>query len=155
VSEEANNLKRVTKECLYLGIEKAVVGNPIGDVMHAVQTHAERNRFSLVRDLLAHGVGREMREEPNFPHIGNPGKGILLKEGMVFTIEPMLNAGKTLMTIDADGWTDYINRTIEMSGDSIIKAAYYAAFYIIPDTPTLGIQMIYMATIITQTTCIN
>ncbi|MFC4597798.1 type I methionyl aminopeptidase [Cohnella hongkongensis] len=105
VPEEARHLMRVTKECLYLGIEKAVVGNRIGDVMHALQTHAERNGFSVVRDLLGHGVGRKMHEEPNYPHVGNPGKGFRLKEGMVFTIEPMLNAGTAFMTIDADGWT--------------------------------------------------
>ncbi len=105
VSEEARKLMRVTKECLDLGIEKAVVGNRIGDVMHAVQSHAERNGFSVVRDLLGHGVGREMHEEPNYPHVGKPGKGFRLKEGMVFTIEPMLNAGEPFMTVDADGWT--------------------------------------------------
>lgn len=105
VSEEARKLMRVTKECLDLGIEKALVGNRIGDVMHAVQTHAEQNGFSVVRDLLGHGVGREMHEEPNYPHIGKPGKGFRLKEGMVLTIEPMLNAGKETMKVDADGWT--------------------------------------------------
>jgi len=105
VSEEARKLMEVTKECLYLGIEQAVVGNRIGDVVHAVQSHAERNGYSVVRDLLAHGVGRKMHEEPNFPHVGKPGKGFRLKEGMVFTIEPMINIGTHYMTIDEDGWT--------------------------------------------------
>lgn len=130
VSEEARNLMRVTKECLYLGIEKAVVGNRIGDVMHAVQTHAERNGFSVVRDLLGHGVGREMHEEPNYPHVGNPGKGFRLKEGMVFTIEPMLNAGTALMTIDADGWT-------ARTADGSLSAQYEHTIAITADGPVI------------------
>lgn len=130
VSEEARHLMRITKECLYLGIEKAVVGNRIGDVMHAVQTHAERNGFSVVRDLLAHGVGREMHEEPNFPHVGKPGKGFRLKEGMVFTIEPMLNAGKAMMTIDDDGWT-------ARTADGSLSAQYEHTIAITADGPII------------------
>lgn len=130
VSEEARKLMRVTKECLYLGIEKAVVGSRIGDVMHAVQTHAESNGFSVVRDLLAHGVGREMHEEPNFPHIGKPGKGFRLKEGMVFTIEPMLNAGTAMMTIDADGWT-------ARTADGLLSAQYEHTIAITADGPII------------------
>jgi methionyl aminopeptidase len=130
VSDEARKLMQVTKECLYLGIEKAVVGNRIGDVMHAVQTYAERNGFSVVRDLLGHGVGREMHEEPNYPHIGNPGKGFRLKEGMVFTIEPMLNAGTPLMTIDADGWT-------ARTADGSLSAQYEHTIAITADGPII------------------
>ncbi|MFD0587253.1 type I methionyl aminopeptidase [Paenibacillus sp. GCM10027627] len=130
VSEEARNLMRVTKECLYLGIEKSVVGNRIGDVMHAVQTHAERNGFSVVRDLLGHGVGREMHEEPSYAHIGNPGKGFRLKEGMVFTIEPMLNAGKAFMTIDGDGWT-------ARTADGSLSAQYEHTVAITADGPII------------------
>ncbi|MFF3926254.1 type I methionyl aminopeptidase [Paenibacillus lactis] len=130
VSDEARNLMQVTKECLYLGIEKAVVGNRIGDVMHAVQTHAERNGFSVVRDLLGHGVGREMHEEPNYPHVGNPGKGFRLKEGMVFTIEPMLNAGAPYMTIDADGWT-------ARTADGSLSAQYEHTIAITADGPII------------------
>ncbi|MEJ8546403.1 type I methionyl aminopeptidase [Brevibacillus borstelensis] len=105
ISDEAKRLMRVTKECLYKGIAQALPGNRIGDVMHAVQTHAEENGYSVVRDLLAHGVGKSLHEEPNYNHVGKPGKGFRLKEGMVLTIEPMINAGTHLMTIDADGWT--------------------------------------------------
>lgn len=130
VSEEARNLMRVTKECLDLGIEKAVSGNRIGDVMHAVQTHAERNGFSVVRDLLGHGVGREMHEEPNYPHVGKPGKGFRLKEGMVFTIEPMLNAGTALMTIDDDGWT-------ARTADGSLSAQYEHTIAITADGPII------------------
>ncbi|MDF2921764.1 MAG: type methionyl aminopeptidase [Paenibacillaceae bacterium] len=128
VSEAARNLMRVTKECLYLGIEKAVAGNRIGDVMHAVQTHAEQNGFSVVRDLLGHGVGRKMHEEPSYAHIGNPGKGFRIKEGMVFTIEPMLNAGKALMTVDADGWT-------ARTADGSLSAQYEHTIAITADGP--------------------
>ncbi|MVO98140.1 type I methionyl aminopeptidase [Paenibacillus lutrae] len=130
VPNEARKLMRVTKECLYLGIEKAVVGNRIGDVMHAVQTHAERNGFSVVRELLGHGVGREMHEEPSYSHVGNPGKGFRLKEGMVFTIEPMLNAGKALMTIDADGWT-------ARTADGSLSAQYEHTVAITADGPII------------------
>ncbi|MFF2089491.1 type I methionyl aminopeptidase [Paenibacillus sp. NPDC058174] len=130
VSEEAHKLMRVTKESLYLGIEKAVAGNRIGDVMHAVQSHAERNGFSVVRDLLGHGVGREMHEEPNYPHIGTPGKGFRLKEGMVLTIEPMLNAGKALMTIDEDGWT-------ARTADGSLSAQYEHTIAITADGPII------------------
>lgn len=105
ISEEAQRLIRVAKECLDLGIAKAIAGNRIGDVMHVVQKHAEGAGFSVVRDLEGHGIGRSMHEEPSFPHVGKPGKGFLLREGMVFTIEPMINAGKFEMFIDFDGWT--------------------------------------------------
>ncbi|KPV56887.1 methionine aminopeptidase [Paenibacillus sp. A3] len=105
ISEEAERLVRVTKECLDLSIPKAIVGNRIGDVMHVVQQHAQQAGFSIVRDLVGHGIGREMHEEPSFAHVGKPGRGFLLQEGMVITIEPMINAGKHEMFIDFDGWT--------------------------------------------------
>lgn len=130
VSEEARNLMRVTKECLYIGIEKAIVGNRIGDVMHAVQSHAEKSGYSVVRDLLGHGVGREMHEEPNYPHVGKPGKGFRLKEGMVMTIEPMINAGKAFMTVDADGWT-------ARTADGSLSAQYEHTIAITADGPII------------------
>lgn len=130
VSEEARKLMRVTKECLDLGIAEAVVGNRIGDVMHAVQSHAERNGYSVVRDLLGHGVGRDMHEEPNYPHVGIPGKGFRLKEGMVFTIEPMINVGTALMTIDADGWT-------ARTADGSLSAQYEHTIAITADGPVV------------------
>lgn len=130
VSQEARKLMRVTKECLVLGIEKALVGNRIGDVMHTVQTHAEQHGFSVVRDLLGHGVGREMHEEPNYPHIGKPGKGFRLKEGMVLTIEPMLNAGKATMKVDEDGWT-------ARTADGSLSAQYEHTIAITADGPII------------------
>ncbi len=105
ISPLAERLVKVTRECLELAIKQAVVGNRIGDVVHAIQKHAEDAGFSVVRDLVAHGIGRSMHEEPNYPHAGKPGRGFRLQEGMVFTIEPMINAGKFDMFIDFDGWT--------------------------------------------------
>lgn len=105
LSPEAEKLMRVTKECLDIGIANALVGNRIGDAMYPLQKHAEANGFSIVRELAAHGVGRELHEEPNFIHVGTPGKGFRFKEGMVLTIEPMVNAGTWRMKIDNDGWT--------------------------------------------------
>lgn len=105
ISEEAERLLRVTKESLYLGIEQAVVGNRIGDISHAIQTYAESNGLSVVRQFIGHGIGSNMHEGPEVPHFGPPGRGPRLKEGMVITIEPMLNIGKYHATIDADGWT--------------------------------------------------
>ncbi|MDU4697589.1 MULTISPECIES: type I methionyl aminopeptidase [Paenibacillus] len=105
VSPEAEKLMRVTKECLELGIAQALPGNRLGDVTSAIQKHAESNGYSVVRDLLGHGIGRSLHEEPNYEHIGVAGKGIRLKEGMVFTIEPMINEGTFRIAIDDDGWT--------------------------------------------------
>ncbi|BFH24552.1 type I methionyl aminopeptidase [Paenibacillus melissococcoides] len=105
ISAAARRLMRVTKECLDLGIRQAVPGNRIGDVTHAIQSHAEANGYSVVRDLLGHGVGRDLHEEPKFAHVGKPGRGFRLQEGMVITIEPMLNEGTHEMWIDDDGWT--------------------------------------------------
>ncbi|WP_458122105.1 type I methionyl aminopeptidase [Paenibacillus sp. Z6-24] len=105
VSPTAEKLMRVTKECLDLGIEQAKSGNRLGDITSVIQQHAESNGFGVVRDLLAHGIGRDLHEEPTYMHVGKPGKGVRLKEGMVFTIEPMITEGTYHMTIDSDGWT--------------------------------------------------
>ncbi|OXM17256.1 type I methionyl aminopeptidase [Paenibacillus herberti] len=105
IPDGSRKLMQVTKECLDIGIAAAVPGNRIGDVMHALQKHAESNGFSVVRDLLGHGVGAEVHEEPSYSHVGKPGKGFRLKEGMVLTIEPMINEGTFEMFIDSDGWT--------------------------------------------------
>lgn len=105
ISEEADKLLKVTKECLYIGIQKAVLGNRLGDISHAIQTHAESHCFSVVRDFTGHGIGRNMHEEPQVLHYGPPHKGFRLVEGMVFTIEPMINLGTYELTIDPNGWT--------------------------------------------------
>jgi methionyl aminopeptidase len=105
ISEQATKLLDTTKESLFRGIEQAVAGNRIGDVAHAIQIYAESNGFSVVRDFIGHGIGSEMHEAPEVPHYGPAGRGPRLKEGMVFTIEPMLNTGSYRTKIDADGWT--------------------------------------------------
>lgn len=105
ISEEAEKLMKVTKECLYLGIEASVIGNRIGDVSHAIQSHAESQGFSVVRDFMGHGIGKIMHEDLQVPHFGRPHRGERLREGMVFTIEPMINLGSYLLKIDPNRWT--------------------------------------------------
>lgn len=105
VSEEVNKLMDITKECLYLGIKEAVIGNRLGDIGHVIQQHAEKNGFSVVREFTGHGIGRSMHEDPMVLHYGQSGRGQRLQEGMVITIEPMINTGDWRSKIDEDGWT--------------------------------------------------
>lgn len=105
ISKEAKQLLKVTKECLYLGIEQAVIGNRLGDVSFAIQQHAEKYNYGIVLELAAHGIGRNIHEDPSIIHKGIPGKGMRLKEGMTFTIEPMLNIGKRYIYMEDDDWT--------------------------------------------------
>lgn len=105
ISNEKKHLMEVTKEALYIGIEKAVIGNRIGDIGHAIQVFAESKGLSVVRDFTGHGIGPTIHEEPLVPHFGKPGKGMRLKEGMVITIEPMLNLGTYFSQMDSNGWT--------------------------------------------------
>jgi methionyl aminopeptidase len=105
ISEQAEKLLKVTKECLYIGIDKAVIGNRLGNISHAIQIHAESNKFSVVREFTGHGIGHNMHEDPQVLHYGHPNKGLRLCEGMVFTIEPMINLGSYDLTIDQNGWT--------------------------------------------------
>jgi methionyl aminopeptidase len=102
---KARKLVDVTYECLMLGIEQARPGKTLGDVGHAIQTHAERNRFSVVRDFCGHGLGQDFHTAPNVVHVGKPGRGVILKPGMFFTIEPMINAGGPAVKVLDDGWT--------------------------------------------------
>lgn len=105
IGEASSRLLKTTKEALYKGIEKAVAGNRIGDISHTVQTFAEAAGYSVVRDFIGHGIGKSMHEDPEVPHHGPAGKGPRLKEGMVFTIEPMLNTGSHYARVEEDGWT--------------------------------------------------
>src|SRR3569833_1826494 len=97
VSDDIKKLMRVTKECLYLGIEKAVVGMRVGDIGYAVQDHAEKNGFGVVKELVGHGVGTHLHEKPEVPNYGRRGSGIKLEEGMVIAIEPKNNAGSAVV----------------------------------------------------------
>ncbi|WP_407311108.1 type I methionyl aminopeptidase [Desulfosporosinus sp. SB140] len=105
ISEQAEKLLKVTKECLYIGIEKAIIGNRLGDISNAIQVHAESHTFSVVREFTGHGIGQDMHEDPQVLHYGPPNKGLRLSEGMVFTIEPMINLGSYNLKIDQNGWT--------------------------------------------------
>ncbi|MBC5645679.1 type I methionyl aminopeptidase [Parabacteroides sp. BX2] len=106
VSPKEEKLVRVAKECLEIGMKAAKPFGFVGDIGHAIQKHAEKNGFSVVRDLCGHGVGLEFHEEPEVTHFGRKGTGMLLVPGMVFTIEPMINMGTYRVYIaEEDGWT--------------------------------------------------
>jgi len=101
----AARLIEVTREALYVGIAQAQVENRIGDISAAIQQHVEAAGFSVVRQYVGHGIGRDMHEDPQVPNFGTPGRGPLLKPGMVLAIEPMVNAGKPDVALLGDGWT--------------------------------------------------
>lgn len=105
VSEDVKALLRTTKEALYLGIEKAVEGNRVGDIGSTVQTYCEKKGYTVVRELVGHGIGRKMHESPEVPNYGKPGTGPLLKKGMCIAIEPMINMGSKNVVFEKDGWT--------------------------------------------------
>ena len=101
----AERLVRVTQECLYKGIEAVRPGARLGDIGHAIQSHAQANRFSVVREFGGHGIGRVFHDEPHVLHYGKRGQGLMLEEGMTFTIEPMINAGRRQIRVLPDKWT--------------------------------------------------
>jgi len=105
VSEDADRLLRVTQECLMHGIAQMYPGKRIGDIGAAVQKHAESHGYGVVRDLVGHGVGRSMHEEPNVPNFGTAGAGIELRPGLVLAVEPMITQGNHEVNILKDGWT--------------------------------------------------
>lgn len=105
VSSEVSKLMQVTKECLYKGVEQAKAGMRIGDISAAVQEHAEKNGYSVVRELVGHGLGRSLHEAPEVPNYGSKGKGVKLQEGLVIAIEPMINMGRRNVVTERDGWT--------------------------------------------------
>jgi methionyl aminopeptidase len=104
-AEAYRSLMRQTKEALFKGIEMALEGNRLGDIGYAIQYHAERAGYSVVREMVGHGLGKNLHEEPEVPNYGRRGTGIKLKEGMVFCIEPMINMGTRFIKQDQDGWT--------------------------------------------------
>lgn len=105
IDAESQHLLDVTKRCLELGIEQARAGKHLGDIGNAIQSYATSEGFSTVYELCGHGVGKSLHEDPAYVHIGRPGTGIRLRPGMVFTIEPMINAGKPEIRVLADHWT--------------------------------------------------
>lgn len=105
IDEETALLMKVAEEALYCGIDKAVVGNRVNDISHAIQQHAEQYGFSVVKTFVGHGIGRQLHEEPQVPNFGVPGQGTRLRQGMTLAIEPMINAGTFEVKVLEDGWT--------------------------------------------------
>lgn len=105
ISKSAQHLMEITREALFLGIEQAAQGNRLSDISHAIQKHVEGAGFSVVRKFVGHGIGKNLHEDPQIPNYGKPGRGIRLKPGMVFAIEPMVNSGGYEVETLKDGWT--------------------------------------------------
>jgi methionyl aminopeptidase len=105
ISEKASRLIDVTRESLYAGIEQAQEGNRLGDISAAVQSVVEGAGYSVVRDFVGHGIGKNLHEDPQIPNFGQKGRGIELKKGMILAIEPMVNEGKYKVQVLPDGWT--------------------------------------------------
>ena len=126
VDDEVQQLLDVTEKSLYQGIEKAIVGNRLYDISHAVQAYSEKYGYGVVRDYVGHGIGRSMHEDPQVPNYGNPGRGPRLKSGMTLAIEPMINMGTPEVKTLNDGWTvitqdgkrsAHFEHTIAITGD--------------------------------------
>lgn len=130
VSAEATALMERTKECFYRGVAKAIAGNRIGDVGHAVQTCAEEAGFSVVREYVGHGVGSHLHEEPDVPNYGTEGRGCRLYAGMTIAIEPMVNAGNAGVRVLPDGWT-------VVTSDGRLSAHYEHTVAVTDDGPVL------------------
>jgi methionyl aminopeptidase len=105
IEDADKQLMKIGEECLFKGIDKARVGNRIGDIGEAIQNHAEKHGYSVVRDLVGHGIGKKLHEEPQVPHYGKAGTGLELKPGLVIAIEPMINAGVFQVKMMDDNWT--------------------------------------------------
>ncbi|ATY31024.1 type I methionyl aminopeptidase [Sphingomonas psychrotolerans] len=128
VSPAAQRLVRTTYEAMWKGIHTVRPGARLGDIGFAIERHARRAGYSIVRDYCGHGIGREMHEEPQILHFGKPGTGLTLREGMVFTIEPMLNQGRRMVHTEDDGWTvvtvdgklsAQFEHTVAVTGDGV------------------------------------
>ena len=126
ISEDAEKLIRVTEECFWRGLEQVREGNRIGDVGHAVESHAAENGFSVVRRYVGHGVGHDLHESPDVPNYGIPGRGQRILNGMVIAIEPMINVGVGDVRELADGWT-------VITGDKKLSAHYENTVAVTPD----------------------
>ncbi len=126
----ASKLLKVTEESLHLGAAQCRAGNRLGDVSHAIQSHVEAMGLSIVRSLVGHGIGREMHEEPQIPNYGHPGTGVLLEEGMVLAVEPMVTAGRHLVRVGEDNWSIY-------SQDGSLAAHFEFTIAITADGPRI------------------
>lgn len=130
IDPEAQRLMDVTKASLFKGLEQAVAGNRLSDISHAIQMHAENEGFSVVREFVGHGVGKDLHEDPQIPNYGLPGRGIRLKPGMTFAVEPMINLGRKEVRVLDDNWT-----TITVDGS--LSAHYEHSIVITEDKPIL------------------
>lgn len=130
IAQNAQRLMNVTKESLYQGIGKAKSGNKIGDISFAVQSYVERNGYSIVRDLVGHGIGQNLHEEPSVPNFGKARKGVPLRPGMTFCIEPMVNEGTYKVKTLSDGWT-------VVTADGKLSAHYEHTVVVTSDGPLI------------------
>lgn len=130
ISKTAEDLIKVTKESFFKGVEKAVVGNRLTDISAAVQTYAESFNFSVVRDFVGHGIGRNMHEDPEVPNFGKPGHGPKLRHGMVLAIEPMVNVGDYDVIVESNGWT-------VLTSDGSLSAHYENTVAILDNGPEI------------------
>lgn len=130
ISSIAERLLKTTEEALYLAIEKARIGNKIGDISYAIQSRAEREGFSVIRDFVGHGVGRFLHEPPEVPNYGKPGRGLKLEAGMVLAIEPMIAVGSHEVKILEDGWT-------AVTKDGSLSAHFEHSVAITPSGPLI------------------
>jgi len=130
VSDSARRLMQVTREALEKGIAQCVAGKRRGDISHAVQVHVEANGFAVVRELVGHGIGRALHEEPQVPNFGPPGRGPLLQPGMVLAIEPMVNEGSEKVRTLADEWT-------VVTVDGGLSAHFEQTVAVTPDGPDI------------------
>lgn len=128
ITQEVHRLIRTTEESLYCGINNAVVTNRLFDISFAIQNHVESAGYNVVRDFVGHGIGRNLHEDPKIPNYGKSGKGIKLKAGMVFAIEPMVNAGSHEVRVLEDGWT-------AVTSDGSLSAHFEHTVAITPNGP--------------------
>lgn len=129
ISSEAQKLIDVTKECFFRGAAQAIPGNRVGDIGFAIQSYAEENGYSVVRELVGHGVGKNLHESPDVPNFGKEGRGVRLSAGMVIAVEPMINAGCKEVDFDeSDGWT-------VRTRDRLLSAHYENTFAITDNGP--------------------
>ncbi|AGK99200.1 type I methionyl aminopeptidase [Clostridium pasteurianum] len=130
VSDGAKNLINVTRDSFFKGVEKAIVGNRLSDISSAIQTYVESFGYSIVRDYVGHGIGKDMHEEPEVPNFGRPGRGPKLLHGMVLAIEPMVNAGKYYVSVQSNDWT-------VVTDDSSLSSHYENTVAILDNGPEI------------------
>jgi len=128
VSREAERLIKITEESLYRGIDQAKSGSRLYDISHAVQTHVESHGYSVVREFVGHGIGRNLHEDPQIPNFGARGQGPRIKPGMVLAVEPMVNIGGSATVVKEDGWT-------AVTADGSLSAHFEHTIAVMPDGP--------------------